>query len=191
LSSFAACAQTSGASTTELCFELDEYFGELTDLTTIPPQSISGQSVSQKSEEATFETQDFTTRSDNNVEAEPVGAIRPSDKSAYVESPIWWGDNPATEEMMGPTTPPAQIEAPEPKMDLSAYVHSPVWWDDKLVIEDMLDETGTVEHSGITGKVLPLDEARDLPVVGIEPSHEPATQISEVVGQTAGLPLAF
>ena len=199
LSSFAACAQTPGAST-ELFFDLDDYFGELTDLTTIPFQkSISGQSVSEKSEDATFETQRFTIRGDNNVEAEPVGAIRPSDKSAYVESPIWWGDNPASEEMMGTTTAPAQIEAPEPKMDRSAYVESPIWWGDELASEGVVDETATAEHSLVGHKKSALEEEKNLPVAGIEPHH--ATEgwspradkkiVGEAIGQTEGLPMAF
>jgi hypothetical protein len=148
LSSFSAFAQTPGAPTPVLVFELDDYFGELTDLSTIPLQSIPGQSFSEKSEEATSETQSFTIRRDKNAEDEAVGAIRPSDKSAYVESPIWWGDDPATEKMMGTTTAPAPIEAPEPKMDRSAYIESPIWWGDEAT-EHVMDTTtpGEIEAS--------------------------------------------
>jgi hypothetical protein len=211
--SFAACAQNSDASTVVL-FDFDDYFGELTDVITIPSQSTSGQSVSEKSAEVSSETQGLTIRGDNEVEDEAVAAIRPSDKSAYVESPIWWGDISATEYMMDTTTITAQIEAPEPTLDRSAYVESPVWWgdelaiedvidtttkpaqintremdrstsvqppiwwDDKLAKEDMVEETGTAEHSTLTDNELRLHEAMDVPLAGIEPSHEPAMESS-------------
>jgi len=122
-----------------LVFDLDDYFGVLTDVTTIPSQVGS---TSEQSAHSSSEMENFKLRSNDNGEDEAVAAVRPGDKSAYIESPIWWGDdNSATEGVRQETTTPAQIELPEPKTDRSAYIESSFWWGDELAIEAVVDNT--------------------------------------------------
>ena len=91
LSSFAASAQTPDASTLPL-FEFDHYFGEIAELSTLPPQIIVTEPMTGESSEAAHETDGVTGSGENNREEAPVGAIQPSDDTASVQSAIWWDD---------------------------------------------------------------------------------------------------
>src|SRR5215217_8543518 len=89
LSSFAASAQTPDASTL-LLFEFDDYFGELAELSTLPPQIIATEPTTGKYSEAAHETDGVTGSGENNREEAPVGSIQPSDDTTTAQPAIWW-----------------------------------------------------------------------------------------------------
>ena len=107
LSSFAACAQTPDASTM-LVFDLDDYFGEITELSTSAPQITATEPMTGNSGEA-----DTSIRGDSNPEDVPVGAIQPSSESVSAQAPIWWDDRLSFEDLTKPSAVPAQIVANE------------------------------------------------------------------------------
>jgi len=210
--SFAACAQTSDTPTM-LSFDLDDYFGEITEVSALP-QIATTEAITAKSGESAQETGGVVTSVDNNAVDAPVGAIEPSGGNASVQSPIWWDDRLSFEDVTEPSTVPAQI-APESLETVgeNASVQSPVWWDDRLSFEDEA-EPSTVpartasestleavgENSAGTDSVATA-EAMDVPVGGIEPRRQTAAAsaapsednvlIGEAMGQSEGFPQAF
>jgi hypothetical protein len=85
LSSFAANAHSPNSTTIAL-FELDDYFGEVTDLSLPAPQALA---------------------------AEPmIGAIQPRDQGAVIQFAVWWDDKLSFEDTAEPTRVPAEITAP-------------------------------------------------------------------------------
>jgi hypothetical protein len=270
LSSFAACAQTPDTRTM-LIFDLDDYFGEITELSTLPAQIIATEPTIGKSGEAAQEADSvvitgpndaaeapvgaiqssdeappvqYTLAAENTAEPRtvpaqtmpesnidsvgkasdkadtvaiaegadaPVGAIQPSAEKAIVQSPIWWDDKLNFEEITEPSTVPARIVAPEQtlekfgeasdKADSVAIARA----SDAADVRDEpirhRDETATAEHSTVSDNTLKLEEAADVPVGAIEPSHARATTawtpgeynmtVDEAIGQSDGLPQAF
>src|SRR5215211_8452742 len=119
LSSFAASAQTPVASTLTF-FEFDHYFGEIAELSTLPPQIIATEPMTGKSSEAAHETDGVTGSGENNREEAPVGAIQPSDHTASVQSANWWDDKLSFEETSEPSPASAQIVTPAPTIETTA-----------------------------------------------------------------------
>ena len=163
LSSFAACAQTPDTPTV-LFFDLDDYFGEITEVSTLPPEIIATEPMTGTSAKPAHETTDTAAGGPRNAADAPVAAIQPSDAHASVQSPIWWDDKLNFEEVTEPSTVPAQI-IPEPTID------------------------GVGEASDKAG--VAIAEAADVPVRGVNPSHETATIGYEAMGHSEALPPAF
>jgi hypothetical protein len=217
LSSFATCAQTPDARTT-LIFDLDDYFGEITEPGAFPAQIIATEPTVGKSGEAAHGTH-----------------IQASDEAPPVQYTL------AAENTAAPSTVPAQI-IPEPNIDSvgkasdnadtvaiaeeedapvgaiqpsaeKAIVQSPIWWDDKLIFEDMEPSTmpaqivapePTIKKFGEASDKaddVAIADAADIPVGAIEPSPARTTtlrslgeyhmMVDEAVGQNEGLPQAF
>jgi hypothetical protein len=209
-SSFAACAQTPGPPTM-LLFDFDDYFGEITEMSPLPPPIIATEPMGGKSGEAAHETNDIAAGGPNNATDAPVGTIQPSEEHASVQLPIWWDDKLAFEDTTEPDTVPARIVLPEQtiekfgeasdKADDIAIARS----SDAADVRDGLvrhsDETATVEHSTVSDNTPKLEETPDVPVGAVEPSHARATTawspgeynltVGEATGQSEGLPQAF
>jgi hypothetical protein len=237
-----------------LIFDLDDYFGELTELGTLPAPIIATEPTVGNSDDAAHGTDSqssdeappvqYTLAAENTAapstvpaqiipepsldrvgnasdkadtvaiaeEADaPVGAIQPSAAKAIVQSPIWWDDKLIFEDTE-PSTMPAQIVAPEPtiekfgeasdKTDSVANAGA----SDAADVRDgpfrHRDETATAEHATVSDNTLKLEEAADVPVGAIEPSHARATTawrpgeynmtVDEAIGgQSEGLPQTF
>ena len=208
LSSFAACAQTPGTPTM-LLFDFDDYFGEITEMSTLSPPIIAPRGG--KSGEAAHETNDIAAGGPNNAADAPVGTIQPSDEHASVQSPIWWDDKLVFEDTTEPGTVPARIVPPEQtiekfggasdKADDIAIARS----SDAADVRDgpfgHSDETATAEHSTVSDNTPKLEETPDVPVGAVEPSHARTTTawspgeynltVGEATGQSEGLPQAF
>ena len=91
-----------------LVFDLDDYFGEITELSTSAPQITATEPTTRNSGEA-----DTATGGDGNPEDAPVGAIQPSSESVSAQAPIWWDDRLSFEDVSAPSAVPAQIVANE------------------------------------------------------------------------------
>jgi hypothetical protein len=207
LSSFATCAQTQDARPT-LIFDLDDYFGEITELGAFPGQIIAIEPTVGNAGDAAHGTD-----SQSSDEAPPVQYTL------------------AAENRAAPSTVPVQI-IPEPNIDSvgkasdkadtvaiaeeadapvgaihssaeKAIVQSPIWWDDKLIFEDMEPSTmpaqtivpePTIESAANASEKadgVAIPQTPDVPLGGVALSHETATMAYEPIGQSEALPQAF
>lgn len=105
--SFTASAQTPDPATMMFSY-LDDYFGEITESSTLPPPAVASDLMITKSGETADDT--------NGTEDVAVATILPSNENASAPSPIWWDDNLSFEDVVEPGTMPAQI-APEATAD--------------------------------------------------------------------------
>jgi hypothetical protein len=174
LISFAACAQSPDVPTVRY-FDLDDYFGEVTELSALQPQSITIEPTIGRGNDAADETDGVAKSGEQDPENAPVGAIEPSDATAVVQSPLWWDDRLSFEDEIEPSTVPAQIAA-ESTMD-------------------------TIGEKSASADSIAIAAATDVPVGGIEPRHQTAAaswspsddkmMIGEASGQSEELPEAF
>jgi len=193
-----------------LLFELDDYFGELAELSTLPPQIIATEPMTGKSSEAAHETDGVTGSGENNREEAPVGAIQPSDDTASVQSANWWDDKLSFEETSELSPASAQIVTPAPTIENDGQASNEA---DSVAIAGSeaadvpvgairrSDEMAIVERSTLSDKPVIVDETADVPVGRIEPRHESATTawsptedkitLGEVLQYREGLPQAF
>jgi hypothetical protein len=203
LSSFAACAQTPDTPTV-LFFDLDDYFAEITEVSTVPPQIIATEPVTGTSAKPAHETTDVAAGGPHNAADAPVGAIEPSDAHASVQSPIWWDDKLSFEDTE-PSTVPAQIAAAEQPIEkvgeASDNANSVATAESSNAANVRIgplvhrDETATAEHATVSDNTPAAEEAADVPVGAIEPGHARATTAwspgEYASGQSEGLPQAF
>jgi hypothetical protein len=110
LSSFAAPAQALDAS----IFDPDDYFGEVTEPSTVPAQMVATEPTIEKLGEAVNNADDVATTGPNNAVVVPVGAIQLSDEAPSVEYSSRSDDKLTVEDTTEPSTMPAQIVATEP-----------------------------------------------------------------------------
>jgi F420-dependent methylenetetrahydromethanopterin dehydrogenase len=110
LSSFAAPAQALDAS----MIDLDDYFGEITEPSTVPAQMVATEPTIEKLGEAVNDADDVATTGPNNAVVVPVGAIQLSDEAPSVEYSTRSDDKLTVEDTTEPSTMPAQIVASEP-----------------------------------------------------------------------------
>jgi hypothetical protein len=168
-SAFASCAQAQDVPTT-LFFDLDDYFGELTELSTLAPQSITTEPTMARSGEAVT----------NEKEDAPVGAIQPTQESASIPSPIWWDDRLGFDEVTEPTTVPAQIIIPE--LSTEKFGQS---------FEKSDDTTGALtEKQAADIQVGGIDHRYQTATTALSTSEDQMT-VDEAIGQGGWLPLAL
>jgi hypothetical protein len=147
LSSFAAAAQTLDASMIA-AYDLDDYFGEITEPTMGPAQMVATEPTIEKLGEAVDEADDVAITGPNNAVVVPVGAIQPSDENSTVEYSTQSDDNLTADETTEPSAMPAQIVATEPTIEK---------------LGEAFDEADGVAITRPT-------DAADVPVGAIEPS---------------------
>jgi len=212
LSSFAACAQTPDAAPM-MPSDLNDYFGEVTELGTLSPP-VAGEPTIAKPGEALGAT--------DGTDDAPVAAIEPSNDTASVTAPIWWDDNLSCEEATEPGTVPAQV-APEPTAETlreasangdSAAIaeaadvptgrieprHEEAATDPGTVPAQIDPEptAETLREASANGDSVAVAEAADAPASGIEPRHEEAAtspspsedevMVGDTIGQSEWLP---
>ena len=144
LSSFAAPAQALDAS----MIDLDDYFGEITEPSTVPAQMVATEPTIEKLGEAVNDADDVAITGPNNAVVVPVGAIQLSGEAPSVVYSTRSDDKLTVEDTTEPSTMPAQIVATEPTIGKPG---------------EALDEGDGVAAGAPT-------DAVDTPVGAIEPS---------------------
>jgi hypothetical protein len=178
LSALAAPAQTLDAAM-PAAYDLDDYFGELTEPSTVPAQAVATEPTTERRGEAVDEADGVAITEPGDAADAPVKAIQPGDEAPTVEYSSRRDDELTVENTTEPSTMPAQAVATEPTIEKSGEAVDDA---DDVVITGPGDAANAPIGAIEPGDEIPIMESsseRDVrpTVEDIEPSTMPAQPV--------------